>query len=260
MKQLATISNTTIEAFKLLSEDESDLIISHMDNVALFQTRIRQAQQIVQIFREIQKSLSGNSNEKIYRLIGELLSGFRAFLDYWETNLKREFGKDSSQANDFKQSTNNEYDNVFAYRFICELRNYVQHCGMPEILKKSKLDNNSIRTDYLILNSVELLNSFKWKSKVRHDLESKDNALDLLVIFPILMKSVNRINNSAVNLIDVQSVLTSCRKLIEYEKYKVGDSKLAIIEFSQESPTKIDGIDVKEFPFEVARNFISNIK
>lgn len=37
----------------------------------------------------------------------------------------------SEKAQLFEKLTSTEYDNYFAYRFVNQYRNYVQHCGKP---------------------------------------------------------------------------------------------------------------------------------
>ena len=51
------------------------------------------------------------------------MSSFRAFLDHWETQIKRNFGIESDEINVFKKATGKEFDNNFSYRFTYDLRN-----------------------------------------------------------------------------------------------------------------------------------------
>jgi hypothetical protein len=65
-----------------------------------------------------------------WRLVNYLAS-MRFFLDFTETRIKRRFGKESSEAQQFKRACSEAFDGEFAYRFLYKLRNYAQHCGLP---------------------------------------------------------------------------------------------------------------------------------
>jgi hypothetical protein len=65
------------------------------------------------------------------RLILNFLSSVRTFLDHSELHLKRRYGKDSQQVKRYEEICSQQYDGEFSYRFVYQLRNYVQHCGMP---------------------------------------------------------------------------------------------------------------------------------
>jgi len=259
MKRLATILDKKINVIRGLSNEEGNLIITHIEQVHSLRRKVLQLQQIVNIFQDIKNTVAKNP-QNTSRLISEILSNFRAFLDYWETNLKKEFNKESIQVKSFKNATKNEYDNVFEYRFIYELRNYIQHCGMPNFLIQSRLDIYENKIYELTLNTKELLNDFKWKPSVRRDLENKINTLDLLYVFSISIKSLERINNIALNYYDTGKALESCNFLLTYEKYKIDNSALTLIDFPKGYPEKLDGkLSVQEFPFDLAKHFIDQI-
>lgn len=59
------------------------------------------------------------------------LSSVRTFLDHSEKNIHDRHGHSSPTLVRFEEACHNAYDNHFAYRFLYELRNYAQHCGLP---------------------------------------------------------------------------------------------------------------------------------
>jgi len=67
--------------------------------------------------------------EETNRHIVNFLSTKRMFLDHADRRLKHDFGERA--AADFEKLTNVAYDDSFAYRFCQQLRNFVQHRGMP---------------------------------------------------------------------------------------------------------------------------------
>jgi hypothetical protein len=261
MTRLANILNKKINVIGKLSNDESNLIKFHCNRINWLRKKLLQLNQIINIHDEIKNAIDSNNTENSHRLISEIFTNFRSFLDYWETDIKREFGKDSKQIIAFKNRTHIEYDNVFAYRFINELRNYIQHCGMPEILVKKKLDENDNTVISLNLNAQNLLKNFDWKPKVKKDLCSPNIELDLLEIFQCLIKSIERINNTAISLYDIEGVVESCNYILEYEKYKIESSTLALVDFPSSYPENISGdTSILCFPFDIANHFKESIK
>jgi hypothetical protein len=71
--------------------------------------------------------ITGEMNNAINRRLRAFFTEFYFFLEYAERKLKRRYGKDSEQANDFKKATGEQFDGSFAYRFIYQLRGYAQH-------------------------------------------------------------------------------------------------------------------------------------
>lgn len=65
------------------------------------------------------------------RVLLNYLSSVRTYLDHTETALKRRHGADSREATRFKKRCSAAFDGAFAYRFVCKLRNFAQHCGIP---------------------------------------------------------------------------------------------------------------------------------
>ncbi|WP_319479102.1 hypothetical protein [uncultured Draconibacterium sp.] len=259
MKRLATILDKGINVVKGLSNEESNLIMKHIEQVHALRRKVLQFQQILNIFQDIKVTITNNP-QNLSRLISEMLSNFRAFLDYWETSLKKEFNKNSIQVQSFKKATSFEYDNMFDYRFVYELRNYIQHCGMPNFLVKSILDINENKIYEVALNPKELLNNFNWKPSVRKDLENRKTMINLLETFSNMIKSVERINNIALNCYDIKDCIKSCSFILSYEKYRIEKSTLAIIEFPKGYPEKLDGkLSVQELPFALAKHFIEQI-
>lgn len=79
------------------------------------------------------RNRAGNPEElkAIPERLDDLLSAFRAFDDRTCNNLSKRYGKESDQLKLFRGALSFEFDNVFAYKFSCQLRNYSQHAGSP---------------------------------------------------------------------------------------------------------------------------------
>lgn len=110
------------------------------------------------------------------RRILNFLSSVRTFLDHNETELNRS-QRDSEMAF-FKELLKKNYDESFAYRFLYQLRNYVQHCGMPvgNVLinaeKDSSVSGGKRVTVSVVFDRDTLLNRFKdWNTAKKSLLE-----------------------------------------------------------------------------------------
>jgi hypothetical protein len=97
---------------------EFDNLCKSLSNLPVVQVDIRYLQS---------KHLHINVN----RIVFNLLSSFKFFLDGSESYVKRKFGNASSEAKQFTYTTNDVFDKSFAYRFLYKLRNYSQHLGFP---------------------------------------------------------------------------------------------------------------------------------
>jgi hypothetical protein len=111
----------------------------------------------------------------INRRILNLLSAFRTYLDHSRYNLSKRYGDRSERLQHFDMACSAAYDGSFSYRFVCELRNYVQHCGMPlgtlelkaEPDKVAKKATYSLEV-YFVRDS--LLDRFGWKNQLRMEI------------------------------------------------------------------------------------------
>ena len=58
------------------------------------------------------------------------LTSTRFFTEYTEAKAKKRFGRKSKEVHAIQSACKNAYKSQFAYRFLYELRNYAQHCGL----------------------------------------------------------------------------------------------------------------------------------
>ena len=130
--------------------------------------------------------IAGQINHAINRKLRGFFAEFRFFVDYAERKLKRQYGKQSRQAKEFKEATSQQFDGSFAYRLVSQLRNYGQHVNLPinALSLKSGDFNFFLATteDHLLVevDRDELLNSgFDWRAKdVRPQLEALPERFD----------------------------------------------------------------------------------
>ncbi|CCH00541.1 hypothetical protein FAES_2532 [Fibrella aestuarina BUZ 2] len=140
--------------------------------------------------------VSRNSN----RLLLNLLSSVRTYLDHTTTYLKRKYPKDSDQVKVFIKKTNELYDNNFEYRFIGKLRNYAQHCGLPmngidiSIVLSAENKRQLVIAPLFKMNA--LINDFdEWGSRLKEDFKVINydlKALKIMAVYYDLMMELNQ--------------------------------------------------------------------
>ncbi|MFJ4440006.1 hypothetical protein [Streptomyces sp. NPDC088923] len=125
------------------------------------------------------------------------LSALRAYDDRTSHALSRRFGKNSHEVLNFKESLSSEYDNEFAYRFMYKLRNYSQHCGVPELsggVRGYLSEGGEIHKDVSItFDSLKLVDRYDgWGKKVRQELLEIDGEFDAIETVNRMMLSCSR--------------------------------------------------------------------
>lgn len=141
---------TTIHALELMSlecheayKNDKRLIFEYFNSLGLVQSVQLNIQQFLEAvvhyaadFLET-RDMNGEKFDLIAldfsRLLLNILSMFRSFLDHSDVSLSRKFGKESTQVKMWKEALVKQYDNSFEYRFFYKLRNYSQHVGVPPI-------------------------------------------------------------------------------------------------------------------------------
>jgi len=252
--------NKKLDFLKNLTSAEHSLIVTHIHILTDFDKQTEK----FRLFKNAIKDLKGllnteDSSNNYNRLILEVMSTFRAFLDHWETELKRKFGKKSSEVESFKKSASFEFDNSFSYRFFSGFRNYIQHVCVPTFRINSFInDKNAIETK-ISVSKNELLGTFDgWNSILIDDFKDKPDLINIIPLFDELFESVKRINDTAINLLNIKDLLNSSNFLLGLKKlqgsYK-GD--LVIVEF-ENVPGSL--IKLKFLPIWTADYIVKNVK
>lgn len=139
---------------------------------------------------------------ELNRLILNLLSSIRTYLDHTETRLKREYGKDSEELKIFKAETSKAYDDNFAYRFLYKLRNYSQHCGLPAGSLRTTSSENEKPNHFLKLSLLRdnLLQNYEWGNPVTEELRNQEELFDIISLIKIKFTLLDAINNNIKDL------------------------------------------------------------
>lgn len=139
------------------------------------------------------KSSMLDPNFNFNRLFNNYIFSIKTFLDHAETDLKRRYGEESFSYNEFKKITSFKYDNIFAYRFIYNLRNYAQHCGMSIVDIKTKVSIYKPTEVIIELDREELLKDKKLKKKIGKELQNCPHRFNLTPL-------MNEMNNAIIDV------------------------------------------------------------
>lgn len=152
--------------------------------------------------------------ETVMRSTVNWLTSFRLYLDHVETDLKRHFGKASSQVAAFEDATHIAFDKYVGYRFCCKLRNYL-HCAHPlSRIEISETDLSrspkAVQSVALLLDRDNLLSTFDaWGKIVGNDLIGMPKTFPLLPLAAEAMEGLGTVYEAVLD-IQVDDVLAQC--------------------------------------------------
>jgi len=180
LRKLAIIKPNEINLIKELNQEEYDLLDKSIRKVGEFHKTVLFISDVQKTYDEyfewISKFQTKDINlnqltDNINRLLLNYLTSIKAFLDRWETRVKRTYGHDSEMAAYFKTITNQKYDESFSYRFIDQLRNYAQHCGEPiSTINTSLTEQDEIEVHVYLNRDLFILDFPKLKKKFKPEL------------------------------------------------------------------------------------------
>lgn len=155
--------------------------------------------------------------EAIMTSVVNWLTAMRLFLDHEETDLKRRFGKDSTQVARFKAATAAAYDGRVGYRFAYRFRNFVQHCGLPlsriEIGPVTQTGTRAKQAIDLVLDRDELLSAYGEWGPVKADLNAMLPQFGLLPLAAEAMDGLRDVHHACTEL-DLDDALEHCEEVL----------------------------------------------
>lgn len=195
------------------------------------------------------------------RLLLNYLSSVNIFLCHCETYLNRKFGDNSETFIEFKKMLSVFYDNSFAYRFLYQLRNYSQHCGLPldniQFTSEFDRDNNRIKgTLKITFNRDKLLANYKkWKT-VKSDLEKMDNEFEVTPLLFEMTHNIEEIERN-IEILHKDGLVKAAKYIIDLTKH-LQDDKCEIFvayDFKTKENGELDKYHTIHIPFDTI-NFI----
>jgi len=261
-KRLATFKDKKFTVVKVLSLQEQADIEIMFKVINGFEVQNKNFEIVTEIYQDILNTLNQSSpDHQLFRQIMEFVSTFNAFLNHWNTYLIREFGKTSKNYLAFKESTGEQFDKVFGYRFLYGLRNYIHHCGMPNIIIHSKLGQKEELIHELIVDQEELKVGMDWHKTIKKDFESMPNKFDIFPYLKDLIKSISAIHKVAINNMDMVRLLLCAKKMLAFKEFRGSeDNELVFLEWLEFNglgkPTNFNFV---QFRFNLAEYLVRQI-
>jgi hypothetical protein len=126
---------------------------------------------------------------------GDALYAFRAFVDQTPHQLRKMFGRPCPSVDSFRKACSEEYDRVFEYRLLSNLRNTSQHQSdvLHVTLGKQLGKPPRIVTDISDEVLDEAIHNTKWQARVRKELRIHSRPIDARDLLTVLRGCVQRI-------------------------------------------------------------------
>lgn len=205
----------------------------------------------------------------INRLVLNFLASVRTFIDHTERQLKHEYGSESEEYKSFKKLTGELFDEKFSYRFLEQLRNYAQHCGLPagEVFIDSvhrPETEDVLHTVNLNVLRDNLLLDYDWHKEVKKDLPQQPERFDLIPLITEKFLDLEKINNTInraryphfeedakflLELMKESSKKGGFPCLVEVEELTDAGGKIAPLYFPYREMEKILNINIEFNPF-----------
>jgi len=272
---LATVDMPNISGVRTLTQNEYENISKEISELEKFRSEEALYNLIELNYQDLEAKIDFYLNQYVVnpkadfvefsfqfldlnRLILNLLSSIRTYLDHTETRLNRTFGDNSDEYKLFKTLISECFDNHFAYRFLEKLRNYSQHCGMPTGSINITDDENGKSLKLLLVRDDLLKNFSSWGAIVKPDLQSQSDEFDIIPLFKqknSLLKEVNhKISSVLLNKLSNQGN-NLLQLILETQAKNGGIPCLLKISGDIDNPN----MEMKWFPYDVISK-ITNVK
>lgn len=264
---LATFDSPTITGIRELTIDEFEKISQEINDLESFHSEDALYNLIKLNYNDLEARVEFYLNQyisnprldfsefssqflDINRLILNLLSSIRTYLDHTETRLKRTFGEKSEEFLQFKTLTSDCFDNHFSYRFLTKLRNYSQHCGLPTGSISISEDENGHSLKLSLVRDSLLKNYDSWGAIVKPQLQAQNEEFDII---PLLKNKTSLLKevNQKISLSQIKKLSTQGNHLLELiiETQDKGQGIPCILKMSGhiDNPT----MQIKWFPYDI---------
>lgn len=267
--KLETIRIISESSFESLQEDCKRLNESHKQlvvfkylqlNINDYSNFIKKTSKLPVAQLDIRTITNSSLLLETNKLILNLLSSFKFFLDNAETFLKRKYGKNSEIVNDYLILLSKHYDNSFAYRFLSKLRDYSIHIGFPlqglsfQAEKNEEFPEKMIGEIQLLID-IELIKKEKSTFRGIHKeiMKIEDN-VDIRPLIYDLSKSILNIQKYvySVQKIEIEEVIENIETFVGDYKTKENDIKVFYNINNEEKTTKLGIYDI---PFDKISDF-----
>ena len=162
------------------------------------------------------ESVKGNFTFDFCRCLLNLMNSFKTIIDFTKFNLSREYGNDSQEVRNWENLQKECFDTYFEYRFICKLRNFCQHIGMPPVRFNVKIENEvEVKIDIRFMKNELLIDKKVWGAKVYNEIVTYKEDLNLMEILDKWMDSILILKKYIVDIKRNKAEL-SAKQIMQY--------------------------------------------
>ena len=179
-----------------IAADELALLNSAIDSLGLFNRSYSLLEiceenflELVEFFQRMEQARGFNDKTwhgcsiTLNRLLQNYLSSFRTYIDQHKAVFKRGSSSNLNLFDQFKKQTECQSGNNFSYRFLWELRNYFQHCGLVvggvDIFPQPGNCVGLFSTMMIYLDRNSLLKVYNWKPALKTEIENNPDRIDI---------------------------------------------------------------------------------
>lgn len=181
------------------SKDEND-IREKLKLIKDFHQLIYKTKDISNALDEIDELLKSEReiSIKMPKLINNYLGEIRSYQDRTGHFLNKKFPQSEKV---FIEAKSYEYDNKFCYRYLDQLRNYMQHCGdTPYSSIKSYYDNGKPVTKLYMKNKIFIEQYTAMKSKLKRELSlDLEKNIDIIEQLRLMYRCILDIHTKVIN-------------------------------------------------------------
>lgn len=238
----AEFNKETLNIKREATEEEYNNIQSHVVKISKMMFDKNRIEPVLDAYNELISTIDNiplktNFNElnKVQSDLSQYLFSFKKFLDNWETEINRKFGKQSSEFQLFKNAQNTEYDKYMEYRIMYRLRNYDQHCG--NIISKISryIDKNGNPACKLLMDRDYLLENFhEWKQEEIEYLSNQSKYMKIDNFVYQLQNSILTIFEKTIQIHFNIDFFRSCAEIIKVANEFENENNIFIIKNEKE--------------------------
>lgn len=277
MIRLSTFENRQFETIKDISQESFDALIldsellkkSHNQfvifkylqlNLTEYSNLLRKISNLPNGIVDIKKITSPELLLETNRIVLNVLSSFKFFLDNGESFLKRKYGKDSIIARGFIQLTRKIHGESFSYRFLSKLRNYSIHLGFPFQGLEFRTEKNKENPEKAI-GSLQLLIDINLIKKekslfgsVHKEFSDLNNDIDIKPLIRNLSISILEIQDYIYN-VQKEEIENSIENIETFTgDFKTNDNEIKVFNSLKRDGEKIT-FNAYHVPFEIISDF-----
>ncbi len=239
---IAEVSKDLISIKRDASTEEYNKIEPHIKMISKMLVDKNRIEPVIFAYKKLIESISSLSSQtdmyesrNIQYNLSQYLFEFKKFLDNWETDLSRKYGKKSKELKTLKNAQSEEYEEHMEYRIMYRLRNYDQHCGSIISQVTAYIDENENKSFKILMNRDLLLDNFdEWKQPEIEYLKRQSENIEIRKYIAQLQKSIIAIYEKTMQIHFNRTFLASCAKIIEFANEFDNEDNIRIIENEEE--------------------------